>query len=375
MRHRIRYRRITAADAVELGPASPHTVALTHYDVKGRVRVVTSSPEEVLRVWDADTGTLLVGPFQALPDVSRVAFQDNQCRSLACFQVDGEPRLASSLNIDSVQVWDPEEGHLAQGPLQLGAVPSPHRVVAVLTLTTPSGPVLAAARGSRIHLVDATTGEPVAPALQGDVRRIVALEHLTGPDGNVLLAAGSSDGVIRLWDPLSGEQVGAEVRASRGFTAMLPFLTDGGGLAVAVLDEDVECWDLTTGTMSYRWEANWNAALTHLPEVGPIAVRIDSGGRITICQLRTGEELVTLGTEAGSILRSAFPAGPHLAMGFADRIELWDPNRWRRVTTVSPRRPGSASEVAVVLSLIALPDGRLALGLEDGWAVVDFSQA
>ncbi|RRD04160.1 WD40 repeat domain-containing protein [Arachnia propionica] len=373
MRHRIRYRRITAPDAVDLGEATPGTVALASYTVKGRVQVVTCTAEEVLRVWDADTGALLVGPFQALPDASRHALLGEAARSLTCLDIDGGPRLVSSLNIDSVQLWDPEEGHLVRHPVQFGDSPRP--VVAVLGLETASGPRLAVAEDGHIHLIDATTGESDAPPLELVGHRVVALETLPSRAGNTLLVAGSSDGTIRAWCPDSGERVGRDVQVSPEFTTLLPFIPDGGGLAVAVLDQDLECWSLDSGSLLHSWEANWNAAMADLPGVGPVAISVDSGGRATVWHIRAGEEIVTLGTEPGSGLRSAFPAGDHLALDFHDRIELWEPHGWRRVTTVSPRRPGSASEVANVLSLLALPDGRLALGLEDGWAVVDFTQA
>ncbi|MDO5066399.1 MAG: WD40 repeat domain-containing protein [Propionibacteriaceae bacterium] len=373
MRHRIRYRRITAPDAVVPGEASPSTVALASYTVKGRVQVVTCSPDEVLRVWDADTGALLVGPFQALPETSRLAFLDDPARCLVCLEIDGEPRLASSFNIDSVQLWDPEEGQLVRHPLQLDDSAEP--VAAVLQLDIPGGSRLAVAQGSSIHLLDAATGEPAASPLSADDHRIVALEPLVSSSGETLLVAGSSDGAVRAWRPAEGEQVGQTFQASPGFSALLPFIPDGGGIAVAVLDQDLECWSLETGSLLHRWETNWNAAVTDLPGVGPVAVRLDSGGRATLWQVRQGQELVTLSTEPGSGLRSAFPVGEHLALDFRDRIELWEPHSWRRVTTVSPLRPGSASEVADVLSLLSLPDGRLALGLEDGWAVVDFTHA
>ena len=373
MRHRIRYRRITAPDAVDLGEATPGTVALASYAVKGRVQVVTCTPEEVLRVWDADTGALLVGPFQALPETSRHALLGDPSHSLVCLDIDGEPRLASSLNIDSVQLWDPEEGNLTRHPLQLSDSATP--VIAVLRLDTPSGPWLAVAEDGHIHLIDAATGEPAAPALGVGDHRVVALESLTSRAGETLLVTGGSDGTIRAWHPVSGEQVGQDVQVSPEFTALLPFIPDGGGLAVAVLDHDLECWSLDSGSLLHSSEANWNAAMTTLPGVGPIAISVDSGGRATVWHIRGGEEVVTLSTEPGSGLRSAFPAGDHLALDFRDRIELWEPHGWRRITTVSPLRPGSASEVANVLSLLALPDGRLALGLEDGWAVVDFTQS
>lgn len=376
MRHRIRYRRITAPDAVDTGDAYSQTIGLATYLVKDRARIVTLCPEEELRVWDADSGSLLTGPFQARPDACRASFRDDQARAFINFEVDGEPRLVSSLNIDSLHLWDPEDGRLIQQPILLGdATPGP-RFTSLLHVDLPAGPLLAATtEHGEVHLLDARTGEPTGTCIQADDVRVVTLDTVRTRAGRTLLVVGSADGAIRVWDVMTGEAFGETVAAPAGFTAAMPFLTDDGRVAVAVADQDVECWEIGSGAPLRTLSANWNAALTVLEGIGAICVTVDSAGRATLWRLSDGEELGVVMTEAGSHLRSAFQAGRHLALNFCERIELWLPSPWRHATTVSPRRPGSASEVTNVLCLISLPDGRLVLGLEDGWGVVDFSGA
>ena len=55
---------------------------------------------------------------------------------------------------------------------------------------------------------DPATGARVGKPLRGHTGRVRALSAVTLPGGQVLLASGSNDGTVRLWDPATGTQVG-----------------------------------------------------------------------------------------------------------------------------------------------------------------------
>ena len=54
-----------------------------------------------------------------------------------------------------------------------------------------------------MRLWDPATGTPVGDPLTGHTARVGAVAAVPLPDGRTLLATGSSDGTVRLWDPAS----------------------------------------------------------------------------------------------------------------------------------------------------------------------------
>ncbi len=377
MRYTIRSRRIGVKD--HRHSPSAETTALATYQVGGEIRVVTSTAEEELRVWDAYSGSIISGPFQARSDISRLSFHEDRQHALIAFEVNGRPRLATSINIDSVQVWDPETGRLAYPPLHPSNSLFRPWVNAIHVFEGTYGTMLASGcEDGRLHIHDAATGEQMGPPLRTGSAAIVALSSFRHRRGPELLISADADGVARVWEPDTAAQIGPPLHCAKGLTSILPFSLVDRGAGLAVAERHVERWDLATGQRLETWEAAWNAVLVDAPNTGPVALTLDSAGRATARRLSDGATLGTVTTEPGSQLHAVTPlvtpGRSRVAADLGDRIEIWDADRWRLEAVLWARRPGAEDAKTTVLSTAGLPDGKLALGLLEGWAVVEFQE-
>jgi hypothetical protein len=149
-----------------------------------------------------------------------------------------------------------------------------HRWAHLLTAARlPDATTGPAARRDRVHLasrgfappVTAPGAEPVDRVLRprwttvpscpsipltGHTAAVRTLAAVTVPDGRTLLATGSADATVRLWDPTTGAQVGEPLTGHTGAVAALAtvILPDGRTLlATASRDDTVRVWDPTTG--------------------------------------------------------------------------------------------------------------------------------
>jgi hypothetical protein len=98
-----------------------------------------------------------------------------------------------------------------------------------------------------VRLWDATTGVALGE-LAGHTGRVSALVGLE-LEGRSVLASGDDDGMVRLWDVAGGVALGELAGQMGPVTAVAVFHLDGGPvLASGGYDGTVRLWDLTTGT-------------------------------------------------------------------------------------------------------------------------------
>ncbi|UQA38054.1 hypothetical protein KRR37_14175 [Streptomyces sp. HNA39] len=116
-------------------------------------------------------------------------------------------------------------------------------VTSVAFGTTPDGRTLLAT-GSDDHTVrlwewDPTTRTMTGKPLHGHSRAVTSVAFGTTPDGRTLLATGSDDHTVRLWKPASRQCLGilerrSEVHSLGGASQMLA-IGDGEGVSVIEL--------------------------------------------------------------------------------------------------------------------------------------------
>ncbi|MFD2416893.1 nSTAND1 domain-containing NTPase [Amycolatopsis pigmentata] len=213
---------------------------------------------------------------------------------------------------------------------------------------SPDGTILAAgSTNGDIKLWDTRTHTP----LPGPSRANAAIRALAfSPDSHTLVTATTSDpATLRFWDVTSGEETFSRTHHGKGIMA-LTFSPDGRTLAVA--GEGAALWDVAShreiATLTPDAPGVWGASFS--PDGRTLATG-DSTGTITLWDVPSHQKRLAW-TGRPLIRQAAFsPDGLTLATASYDgAVQLWDPATGHEDATLT----GSSATMAVAFS----PDGR-----------------
>ncbi|KAG2010520.1 vegetative incompatibility protein HET-E-1, variant 2 [Coprinopsis cinerea AmutBmut pab1-1] len=193
---------------------------------------------------------------------------------------------------------------------------------------SPDGRLLASGSDDcTIYLWNPQTGEALGEPLQGhsDWVRAVAFS----PDGS-LLASGSDDKTVRLWDPETGQAVGKPLQGHTHTITSVAFSPDGNFLASGSEDSTIRLWSPQTGEAlgePLQGHSQGVTSIAFSPD-GSLLASASRDKTIHLWNLQTGKSLgKPLQGHSNMITSVTFsPDGSLLASGSGDStIRLWNP--------------------------------------------------
>jgi WD40 repeat protein len=290
-----------AGDGRELTALNIHDAAVTSVAFAPTGDVFASgSYDQTAKVWDL------------VPGRQRPPLRGHSDKvTAAAFAPDGS-RILTAGRDGYIRLWDHASG----------------RVKASLP-----APALGSGSESALGLEPELESEPESDS---ESESLGALKCLALTRRGDLVAAGGSDGVVRVWD-LDG---GVRTRVLSGHedeVTSLAFAPDGLLLASASLDATVRLWDPATGRCLSAWRAHKGGAqaVAFAPD-GKIVATAGEDRMVRLWETAGGRELAALKGHQRGVLSLAFhPGGKTLASGSKDRnIKLWDLATARERTTL-----------------------------------------
>jgi len=249
--------------------------------------------------------------------------------------------LVTGCGDDPVRLWDSESGK------ELGQLKEPW-VYAIAF--SHDGGILATGGGFKAaRLWNPTTGQPIGAPLKGHQGTIKALAF--SADGSLLATAGQ-DKTLRLW-AVPGGQLLSTLSGHQDEVNAVAFNSDGKTLASAGGDRTIRLWQVPGGQPLRQLDGGCAVAALAFAGDGKSLVSGGDDGLIRVWEVDTGQEAHQLRGHEPTIVSLLFtPNGKTLVSGdLGQTIRLWDLSIGREILQIR-RRLGDADALAVS------PDGR-----------------
>ena len=208
-------------------PGQTKSVNSVAFSPDGR-KIVSSSDDETIRIWDAKTGLQIGDPFIGhTGPVNSVAFSK-----------DGTKIVSGSWD-ETIRIWDVKTG------LQIGEPLTGHTWGVNSVAFSPDGTkIVSGSNDITLRIWDAETGLQIGKPLTGHNFWVTSVTF--SPDGTKIVS-GSSDKTIRIWDVKTGLPIGEPLTGHTGCVTSVTFSPDGTKIVSGSWDETIRIWDVKTG--------------------------------------------------------------------------------------------------------------------------------
>jgi len=270
--------------------------------------VLASTSYKTIKLWDTKSGELMQMLKGHEGDVWGLSYSP-----------DGRT-LASGSADTTIKLWDVKTGYLKQTLKEKEKEKEQDQEKGkneIRTLSySPNGRILASGSLDKtIKLWDAKTGQ-LQQTLEGHEGEILALSY--SPDGNVL-ASGSSDSTIKFWDAKSG-QLKQTLKGHERAILTLSYNDDGHVLASGSSEGTIKLWDTASGQLKQTLKEHEGEVLmlSYRPKSNVLA-SASQNGTINLWDTKLGELKQTLKRSEGGIRALSYnPNGSVLAFGEKD---------------------------------------------------------
>lgn len=188
--------------------------------------------------------------------------------------------------------------------------------------------------------------------LQGHRNRVSSLAY--SPDGSVL-ASGSQDGAIKIWDPQTGQAL--KTLEAEALVCSVAVAPDGRVLASGCSDGAVKLWDLQAGKLQHSLHTSKSNAAVLCVEFSPDGRRLaaSNGGQLVLWSMALRQELLSNGSIVSDFAFS--PDGRSILIGTACKepeVFLSDAETGKAQRTLYAHERGDN-----VTAVAFAPDGRM----------------
>jgi WD40 repeat protein len=305
-----------AGDKIVTLRAQAGAISYLAWSPDGTRLASTSRNDFSVRIWEVDSGKMVLGPLRHSHEITSFAWEP------------GGQRLATGSADETVKIWNATTGREA-----LTLRGQRERITSLAW--GPDGRLASGCGDGRVMIWNSLRDQE-SSVLPGHVFRATSVSW--SPDGK-RLASGGDDGKVRIWDPATREEVlpplkghdKGQVNQQFGLIRSLAWSPDGTRLASAGLDGRALVWEVASGREIFALPTDrgpvWSVAWS--PDGTRLAAGSQDGTIRVVDGLKHVPKVQAFTAHQGHVRSLAWsPQGARLASGGADRlVKLWDPIR------------------------------------------------